>query len=270
MNWGTRSHPCNCNGALASALLACAFSTPLAAAEGGEGHDAWQFEVTPYVWGAGLDGTVRINNRPQAGLAVEQSFSDILNILDFAAMGTFEARKGRWGVLADAVYFKVSEEGSLTGPLGFASLAANAAVTQQMYSLMATYRATEGVTTVDLVGGLRYASVKWDVGIQASVPVLPAADRRFVQTKDWVDPVVGARIQHALSDRWMLVGYADIGGFGVGSDLSWQLLAGVNYAFSPSIVGKVGYRYVSIDYDKQGFSYDMAFSGAFVGVGIRW
>jgi opacity protein-like surface antigen len=268
MNWAPRSRPCS--GALASALLVCAFATPLAAAEGGEGSGAWQFEATPYLWGAGLDGTVRINNRPQAGVAVEQSFSDILKVLDFAAMGAFEARKGRWGMLADAVYFKVSDEGSVTGPLGFVSLAANAALTQQMYSLVATYRAIEGRTAVDLVGGLRYASVKWDVGIQASVPVLPPTDRRFVQTKDWVDPVVGARIQHALGDRWTLVGYADIGGFGAGSDLTWQLLAGANYAFTPTFIGKVGYRYVSVDYDKQDFSYNMAFSGAFLGLGIRW
>jgi opacity protein-like surface antigen len=256
--------------ASACALLACALASPLATAANGGESERWQFEITPYLWGTGLDGSARINDRPQSGVAVEQSLSDILEILDFAAMGAFEARKGRWGALVDAVYFNVSDEGSVMGPLGFAALSATGAITRQMYSLMGAYRAMEGRTAVDLVGGLRYASVKWDVSFQASIPVLPAADRRFVETKGWVDPVIGARVQHALGDRWTLVGYADIGGFGAGSDLTWQLIAGVNDAFTPNVIGKVGYRYVSVDYDKGGFNYDMAFAGAYLGLGIRW
>lgn len=230
----------------------------------------WQFEATPYLWAAGLDGSVKVDNRPKSGLGVEQSFSDILSVLDFALMGTLEARKGSWGAVFDGVYFRVSDEGSVTGPLGFASLGASATITQQMYTLLATYRAVEESSAVDLVVGLRTMSVRWNVGIQASVPVLPATERRFLQTERWVDPVVGARIQHPLDARWTLVGYADIGGFGAGSDLSWQLLGGVNYSFTPSVIGRVGYRYVSVDYDKQAFTYDMAIAGVFLGIGIRW
>lgn len=255
--------------AMAGVLLGCAFATPRAEAQDGRG-DAWQFEATPYVWGAGLDGTLKIVGRPQSGVEVQQDFSDLWRVLDFAAMGAFEARKGKWGALFDGVYFKVSDEGSVTGPRGFVSLSADATVTQQMYSLMATYRASEGPSVIDIVGGLRYSYVKWDVQISASVPVLPVVQRRFVETNDWIDPVVGARIQHQIADRWTLVGYADIGGFGVNSDFTWQLLAGVNYAFTSNIIGKLGYRYLSVDYDKREFTYDMSTSGFYVGLGFRW
>jgi len=59
-----------------------------------------------------------------------------------------------------------------------------------------------------------------------------------------------ARIQYPLGDRWSLAGYADIGGFGLGSDLSWQAMAGANYAFNPDLIGKVGYRIVYNKYRK--------------------
>jgi len=152
----------HCGGrAVASVLLAGAFATPLTATAGDNDAAAgsWQFEATPYLWATGLDGTLAINNRPQQGLTVQQDFSDLFKILDLAASGSFEARNGRWGVLFDAVYFKVSDTAAVTGPLGFVTLAADGTVTQQMYSLLASYRVSDGPSQVDLFGGLRYVSV---------------------------------------------------------------------------------------------------------------
>jgi opacity protein-like surface antigen len=50
-----------------------------------------------------------------------------------------------------------------------------------------------------------------------------------------------------------LVGYADIGGFGAGSDLTYQLLVGVNWQFAKSATAKAGYRYLYQDYEHDGF-----------------
>jgi len=227
----------------------------------------WQYEVTPYLWAAGLDGNIRVNNRPAAGLGVQQSFSDILDILDFGLMGAFEARQDRWAILLDGVYFRVADEGSVSGPLGFVSLAGNAKITQQLYAVAGAYRVSEGTDTIDLIGGLRYNSVKWDVNITASVPATSAS---FKQSKSWVDPYIGARIQKPLDKRWTLLGYADVGGFGAGSDLSWQAIVGASYAFKPDMIGKFGYRYISNDYDKNDFTYDMDTAGIYLGLGIRW
>ena len=264
---GSPSRGCR---AVACALLAGAFASPLPAAAADEAADSWRFEVTPYLWATGLDGTLAITARPQAGVAVQQSFSDLFKILDFAASGSFEARNGRWGVLFDAVYFKVSDTAAVTGPQGFVTLAADGTVTQQMYTLLASYRVSDGPSQVDLLGGLRYASVEGEADLRATLPQLPSAGRSFGQKEHWVDPVIGARIRHPLGERWTLVGYADVGGFGIGSDLSWQVIAGANYAFSPGIVGKLGYRVVAFDYSEQNFAYDMRFAGPYAGVGFSW
>src|SRR6187455_3532424 len=102
---------------VAAVLVATLLMTANASLARAQAADSnkWKFELTPYLWGAGMSGTVSVNDRPSDGLVVEQSFSDILNVLQFALMGSFEARKGRWGAFTDGVYFKVDDEGVLTG-----------------------------------------------------------------------------------------------------------------------------------------------------------
>lgn len=252
--------------ALAGSLLALTIG-----AEPAAGSSTWEYELTPYAWAAGLDGSVRLTARESGGIGVEQSFSDILDRLDLGLMGAFEARRGRWGVLVDGVYFRVSDRGGVSGRLGVLELFGDATVTQQVYALAGTYRALdEGAQVIDLVGGVRHTSVAWDVKLDLSLPLPPDVTRRIKTTERWVDPYLGARVQRELSGRWSLVGYADVGGFGIGSDFSWQLLAGANYTFKPNVIGKLGYRHVDMDYDDDGFAYDMASSGVYVGLGVRW
>ena len=51
-------------------------------------------------------------------------------------------------------------------------------------------------------------------------------------TLEWVDPFVGLRVRHELAPGKELQFLGDIGGFGVGSDLTWQLFAGYSFDFS--------------------------------------
>ena len=68
--------------------------------------DKWQFQVSPYFWLAGLHGTGGIGNRTAQ---VDESFSDVFDALNFAFMGTFEARKGKFISLTDLEYVSVSQ-----------------------------------------------------------------------------------------------------------------------------------------------------------------
>jgi opacity protein-like surface antigen len=140
---------------------------------------------------------------------------------------------------------------------------------QTVLAAAASYRAVEGRSPVDVIAGLRYVKIEASADINGSFFAQTGTVSRSGD-KDWVDPYIGARILHPVSDCWTLVGYADIGGFGVGSDFTWQAVAGVNYDFSKSVSGKLGYRYLTVDYDKNGFLYDMDSYGAYLGVGIRF
>jgi opacity protein-like surface antigen len=98
--------------------------------------------------------------------------------------------------------------------------------------------------------------------------VLAPQGRSLVRNRDWVDGYVGLRARAPLGERWTLTGYADMGAGG--ADLTWQLMAGVDYALSRDATARLGYRYFKVEYDKGEFLYDMATAGFYLGVGIRF
>src|ERR1041384_5081502 len=65
----------------------------------------WEFSVTPYAFLPRLKGTVGVVGQTAE---VNASFSDIFKNLNFAAMGTFEARKRNWTILVDGMYMSLS------------------------------------------------------------------------------------------------------------------------------------------------------------------
>jgi hypothetical protein len=100
--------------------------------------------------------------------------------------------------------------------------------------------------------------------LASRVPTSVSAD------KDWLDPFIGVRAQWNLSEKWYLAGQSDIGGFSVGSDLSWSVQGTVGYAFTPSVSLEAGYRYLDTDYSSGNFTYDVAQAGALIGLNIRF
>lgn len=224
-------------------------ATTLAAAQT-TSPPGWQYEFTPYLWGAGTDGTTRVRSIDGSSTA---SFSDVFTPIDFGLAGTFEARKDRWSILADGIYIKLSN--SETN----ASSRINADITPQQYSLAGTYRVAPGPVPVDLLGGARYIDVQVDLETGRAT--------RTGNATLW-HPFVGARTLIPLTDRWTLLGYGDVGG--LSGDSSWQLIGGVNYQFSQRFSGKFGYRHLHMNIDKNTLDFDMAISGFYAGVGIRF
>jgi opacity protein-like surface antigen len=211
---------------------------------------SWQYEFTPYLWAASLDGNTRIKP-PSDGSAA--GFSDIFSHLDLGLLGTFEARKGRWGILADGIYIKLSTSDT------FAGGRINADITPQQYLLAGTYRVAPGPVAVDLLGGARY--------IDVDVNLATALGTRSASASMW-NPVVGVRALVPISERWTLLGYGDIGTLSGNS--AWQLIGGVNYKFNDTFSGKFGYRHLHINLGSNDLDFNMAVSGFYVGVGIRF
>ena len=87
---------------------------------------------------------------------------------------------------------------------------------------------------------------------------------------NWIDPLIGARAFYAFNDRLSVMGQADIGGFGVGSDLTWSLLGTFNYVFNDTWSASLGYKYLSVDYDDDGYVFDVDLSGPVLGVTYRF
>src|SRR5690554_5933453 len=79
--------------------------------------DTWQFEVTPYVFAAGMNGTVGVRGVTSQA---NKSFGDILGSLDQGFMGLAMASRGPWTYSLEAVYMKLGDDSvkSVTGPFG--------------------------------------------------------------------------------------------------------------------------------------------------------
>lgn len=100
--------------------------------------------------------------------------------------------------------------------------------------------------------------------------MFPDGTRSLSASESWWDQVIGIRVLAPLAEHRTFVGYADIGGFGAGSDITWQAIAGVNWQFASAWVAKAGYRYFYQDYEDNGFVWDMAAHGLYLGLGIRF
>ena len=86
----------------------------------------------------------------------------------------------------------------------------------------------------------------------------------------WFDPYIGLRGQYNFSKAWYLTGKGDIGGFGVGSELTWQLYGALGCQISRHVYAEAGYRYLYTDYHQNGFIYDITQSGAQLTIGINF
>ena len=224
--------------------------------------DAWSFKITPYFWAAGLTGDVKLG--PAAPLThVDASFWDILGDLKFAAMATLEARKGRYGLVADVIYLSLAT--SATGPLGFV----NAQLKDKtfMTTINAAYRVVDnGPWWLDLEAGARIWAMNFNVGFQL-VPV--GFSTSYSLSKSWIDPVIGVRAHANLGQGFFVQGYADVGGFGVSSQSTWQVAGLLGYEYSPKVSLLAGYRYLSVDYNRNGFVFDVDMSGPIFGVSFK-
>jgi opacity protein-like surface antigen len=251
---------------------AAAIAAAAHAQSGAMPADPWQYEITPYLWAAGMKGDVRLGTLPTTH--VDVGFSEIWENLDVGAMAAFEARKGHLGWLADVVYMKVStgttSSRTLPGP-GGATLTVESSLNmkQTMFAVGPAYRVSDGPTAVDALGGLRYVNIDAGARIDGSLYGQGGVVARSGD-KSWIDPYVGVRVQHPFAERWTAMAYLDVGGFGVGSKFAWQAIVGASYDFSKTVSGRFGYRQMEVDYDQDGFLYDMTNSGAYFGVGLRF
>ena len=220
---------------------------------------AWEFGVAPYLWGAGIDGDIKLGRLPAQG--VEASFSDLWDVLDIGGMLAFEGRKGTWGFFVDAIYLELGDQAPAPNP-NFGEVSAE--LTQQYYTAAATCRVIHGKVDLDVFAGTRFTDMNVDLELVGGV----ANGRSRSRGTDWWDGIAGARVKYHPTEHWTIMGYVDAG-LG-GSDLTWQLAGGANYAFNKLISVGFGYRALDQDYEQDEFEYDAMLAGPYAGVGFRF
>ena len=233
------------------------FETPPPAETG------WTFNMAPYVWAAGLEGTVGQFGLPP--VEVDASFIDVMKNFEFGFMGAGEARYGRFGIAMDLQYIKISVDADT--PQGVAADSIEVTSTTLSAFGAAMYRLVESDQgSLDVMAGARLWSVDTDLDPQGGA--LGPAD--FSDGDVWVDPMIGAKGRFNLSDEFYLTGWGLIGGFGVGSDFTWDVMGAIGYEITGSTSLIAGYRALSVDYSSGAFVFDVVEQGPILGASIKF
>ncbi len=236
----------------------------------------WRVDFNTWLWMVGVEGTVGARGRTAD---VSADFGDILDASDsvVAFSGHLEVGYGRVAGFIDGFYADLGAEDQ-TGPGGMADV--DVAFKQGIVDFGLMYRIGDWEpsgdaannrrnTTLDLYGGVRFNSIELEVD--------PANLDARSRSKDWFDPIIGAKLVLPISRRWHFQANGDVGGFGVESDLTWSTTAAFGYnfeIFGQSATVLAGYRAIGWDYsDGAGndeFTFDVTQHGPILGFSLHF
>src|SRR5881392_1935869 len=99
-------------------------------------------------------------------------------------------------------------------------------------------------------------------------------NKRLSQTlsKDdyWFDPYVGLRARYNFNRTYYTAVRGEIGGFGVGADLMWEVETVVGINLTRSIFTEIGYRALGGNFEDNGFRFDTVMHGPQITTGITF
>ncbi|MDX1403593.1 MAG: hypothetical protein R3192_03600 [Woeseiaceae bacterium] len=249
--------------------------------------DQWQYTLTPYLWLPRIDGNLNYSLPPGGSGSPNISVgpTDWLDLLNFAVLVSGSARKNDFVVFSDLVYLSMSTTDSkvssvdLPGPGLLPPLPVDVALTLGTkseldglaWTLAAGYRIEDSSTSsMDAFAGVRYfgvdVSTRWSLTSDIMAPggstVLPSEGGVSSDVDFW-DAIIGIRGQFDLTAEALSVPYyIDIGSGQ--SDLTWQAMAGVSWAFGWGDLLLV-YRHLEYDEGSGGLLNNFSFSGPLVG-----
>lgn len=84
----------------------------------------------------------------------------------------------------------------------------------------------------------------------------------------WVDAVAGVRGNYFFTPEIYVTGWGLLGAGG--ADIDWDVALGLGYKFNDTISAVAGYRALGVNYDNDGFVFDVVQQGPIIGVAIRF
>lgn len=239
----------------AAALAATMTMTPAVQAQDNAGE--WRQTVYLYGMGVAIDGEAQIG---PLTVPVDISISDLFSALDFGAMAAYRIENGTWSFSGDVTYMD----------LGFSQTTQQGRASASLDTDQLTIMGTVGRRVSPRLEAL-FSLAYFDLSADLSLRVLQQ-QASASRDADWVDPLVGLNYRLPFAEKWTLDLRGDVGGFGVGSDLTlhgWVKLVRQN---SESFSWYFGYRYIGYDYETgEGINYqryDLSQHGP--GIGLAW
>ena len=247
--------------AIAMAASAGYAAEPQGAAKAA-GPDGWKFEVTPYVWAAGIEGDIKVNGRKAD---FDKSFSDLFDYVDAAGSFLGVAQYDRCLLWGQVDYFSMStdaldiEDQPKGGEFDSKMLLSEFAVGYQVDGWM------EG-QTFDLLVGVRNLHIENDLEVYGK--------GTFSKDNDVTDPIILVRPSIPIFPSKIAgLRFNPTMGIGAGgnADLVYELQPQFQYQITEHIAARLGYRRVGYKFEGKGDSeLNIALAGLIAGVGVTF
>jgi hypothetical protein len=230
---------------------------------GSGGDTNWHIDNTFYLWFAGAHGN--IDGFDTYNLGFKASPSDLLSHADFGLMDLVGVRYKRIVNTSDFLWITLSNTNTrvLDRLPSAPQLSAEVKSRPIIFTEKIGFRLiNKERLQIDGLTGFRF----WHLGSTLSLNPSPF-DRNPYASRNWTDPLIGSRIQVPLSSKLLASIAGDVGGWGAGSQLDYQIVGALGYQLKPKLALQAGWRYLYIDYSGQNqFKSQLIMSGLILGV----
>lgn len=203
--------------------------------------NAWTFDVSLYGLAAAMSGDVTVKGVTSD---LDVGFDQIWDNLELGGMAKVRVGHGQWAFTTDVIYMGLSASKNNV----------SAELDQWVVEPTLSYQLCSGF---EVLAGARYNNISGDV--RGPLGINPSG------TQDWWDPIFGASAALPVSEKISFHVRGDVGGFDVGSTLTWQAFPYLNWQLSHAASIQIGYRWVYTDYETGSglnrFRYDVLTQG---------
>jgi hypothetical protein len=207
---------------------------------------SWQVTASAYLWLASKRGVIELEN---VGIPLEDPDEST------GAFFYLEAERDRWGLIGDLDLLSSTDRTDIA--TGTVKVEEDTLIGE----LDATWRVAEG-SSLQLLLGLRVLDSEQDI----DRPVLPDVSTDTTQ----VDPVVGAQGTWPLGESLQFRLRGDVGGFGIDSELTYQMFGVLAWELLPHWSLTAGYRLLGWEFESDGIDNDLRLSGLLFGLAARF
>ena len=229
----------------------------------------FNFSIMPYAWFASIGGTTGEFNGQTFGWNKGFTFENLHMYAAFIGKLKYE----RVSFVFDVSYVNYKSFGTTTNrPNLPQEYSANTTAKQAVYDLFLAYLfpSKSKKTMVDIYGGGRL----WNLDLEATVLNATTGTQNVEPgySNSWLDPVIGVNAEYVLDSKgkWGAWTKGDIGGFGVNSQMTWQMNVGVAYMLSPNVPLTLGFKYLGVNYYKNNLNWTVNEYGPTLGIGFRY
>ena len=113
-------------------------------------------------------------------------------------------------------------------------------------------------------------AAKAQIANQISATLNSKLDRTISRDDYWFDPYVGLRGRYNFNKTFYTAVRGEIGGFGVGADLMWEVEGVLGINLTHSIFTEIGYRALGADFEDDNFRFDVVTHGPQITTGITF